>query len=181
MRRIAVIAGLVIAMLAVPARAQAIAPAPIGPKQFFTGAVNVFLPAASPGATSAAPTTGAAAPAAIRVGCFGPIRPGQTGHPLAGQSVVVIRQPVPISVASAAALGFTGEADSIAAYLTFASPSASPVVPLIAVLDAYFLPAPIPTTLIVPCGGTGTVRFAPVDGGSAARPATVAVRFESQP
>src|SRR5436309_14710231 len=58
-----------------PARAQGCEPA-IGSNQQFGGLVD-----------------GAAASATVRMACFGPIRPGQTGHPMASQPLAVIQGP----------------------------------------------------------------------------------------
>jgi hypothetical protein len=135
---------------------------PIAPKQTFAGLVN-----------------GASGSAVIRMGCFGPVRPYQLGHPLAGQSLAVTRL-VPTS-AALAALGFTGEASSIAAYADFPSPLASPVRPQLALFQYYNLPAQLSTDVLLPCGGSGQIVFEPVDGGTTARAAVVKVSFLGQP
>src|SRR3982750_2299771 len=88
--------GLALGVVCTEAGAQSISPisaiSPIGPKQLFTGVVN--------GSTNSA---------VIRMACFGPIRPYQMGHPMAGQSVAVTRG---LPVASVRAVGFTGEASA---------------------------------------------------------------------
>jgi hypothetical protein len=132
----------------------------ICPQQTFLGLVN-----------------GSAGGAVIRVSCVGPTRPWQMGQPVAGQSVAVTRR---LPSTAATQVGFTGEASSIAAYLHFASPLASPFVPRVAVFRRYDFKQPIPTTLSVPCSGEGRAVFDPVDGGPKARASTVPVKFVSQ-
>jgi hypothetical protein len=51
-------------------------PVPIAPHQVFLGEVN-----------------GTSTGAVIKVGCFGPVWPGRTGHPVGGQSVDVVPGP----------------------------------------------------------------------------------------
>ena len=89
-RRTGTVAALTLALLAA-ATATAVAdpvrdPLPIGPDTAVTGLVN-----------------GAATGAVIEVGCFGPVLPGRTGHPLAGQYVEAETGPV-----SSATGGCTG-------------------------------------------------------------------------
>jgi hypothetical protein len=134
-------------------------PVPIGPNQAFSGLVD-----------------GAASNATIQMACFGPTRPGQVGHPFAGQ-------PLEVQLASAGGSGFTGQAHQIDA--DFASPSPSPsVMPpteLLATFSDYYASQPIPTSATFPCWGSGTIEFTPVDGGPLARSATVNVDFVGQP
>ena len=131
--------------------------APIRPHQYFNGLVN-----------------GSSGNAVIRMACFGPIRPGQTGHPFAGQTVSVSG---PLAVGA----GFTGMADSIVATLDYASPVATPGATVLALFRYYEMPAPISTALNLPCSGTGSAVFTPVLGGSTAKPAVVRVYFVGQP
>lgn len=130
-------------------------PVPIGPNEGFVGLVN-----------------GTSSNAVIRMACFGPIRPGQTGHPMGGQTVEVqlnLEQPA----------GFTGNGHRIAATLSFPAPT--PVSASLATFSNYFVPAPISTALRFPCFGSGSVAFRPVKGGSRARAAVVGVSFVGQP
>ncbi|SEK50052.1 hypothetical protein [Streptacidiphilus jiangxiensis] len=130
-------------------------PAPIGPDQFFTGQVN-----------------GAGVDAAIQMACFGPLTPGETGHPLAGQTVDVL----PAAASGTADVGYTGAAaTSVVVSFGVASVTA-PVT-----LDFYAVKAPIPTSLVLPCAGTGTVVFTPAPSSPTAHPATLAVRYVPQP
>ena len=129
-------------------------PLPIGPNVIFVGVVN-----------------GAEANGVIQVVCPGPLTPGETGHPASGQYLEVVTAP-----ATAAASGFTGTAaDSIDAYiLTPTGVAAGPVV----VFNSFFVEEPIPTTIELPCYGTGSTTFVPEPTSPTARTATVAVTFE---
>jgi hypothetical protein len=146
-------------LLATPAAAHAggvVDPAPIGPNQAFLGQVN----GVSTGAT-------------IKVGCFGPVFPGQTGHPLDNQTVSAapLTGPTPLHA------GFTGSlGTSIGVSFSPASTTASPVI-----LRTWVVTAKIPTTLVLPCYGSGTVVFQPLPNSPTARAATVAVTYVGQP
>ncbi|MFG2041644.1 hypothetical protein [Dactylosporangium sp. NPDC048998] len=147
------------ALVAAPVPAFAgpvIDPAPIGPNQSFVGLVNDQT-----------------ANATIRMACFGPVRPGQTGHPMDGQTVKVL----PVIGPSPAEAGYTGSAaNSVLVNFGPASSGSSPIV-----LQMWAVSAKIPTTLVLPCGGTGTVTFAPSPTSATARSATVQVVFVGQP
>jgi hypothetical protein len=154
---IAVAAATITAVTAAPASADAIIdPAPIGPHQYFYGEVN-----------------DQAGHATIQMGCFGPIHPGQTGHPLAGQTVKVLPAPAPTT----SDIGFTGSAaHAIDVYFPTPTVTNIPVV-----LRDYAVTAPIPTTLTLPCFGSGKVAFVPDPTSPTARTATVTVSFVGQP
>ncbi|RAG85971.1 hypothetical protein DN069_09370 [Streptacidiphilus pinicola] len=140
---------------AVAPAAQAADPAPVGPNQFFSGLVN-----------------GSATDPAIQMACYGPVTPGELGHPLPGQSVEVL----PASAAGTADVGYTGSAaDGIVANFGPTS-TALPVT-----LGYYAVPVAIPTGLVLPCSGTGTVVFTPEPGSPTARSATLPVRYVAQP
>jgi hypothetical protein len=127
-------------------------PAPIGPNQFFLALVN-----------------GKTANAVITVACPFPPTPGELGSPLPGQYVEV----EPEAAGTAGPFGFTGSAaDSIAAVFSPASATNEAVV-----IHDYFVQVPIPTTLKVPCSGSGVVAFVPVPGSATARSATVSVTY----
>lgn len=144
--------------LAAAAGAAALAPAApaaataVGPHQYFQGLVDMR-------------TTDAT----IGVLCAGP---ASFGHPLPDQTVAVQLVVPPITTDE----GYTGlDATSILALLTWPTP-VSPTPPVrIATFTSYGTAA-IPTTITVPCSGTGTVTFTPNpnDGGHAA---TVNVTF----
>ncbi|WP_055587879.1 hypothetical protein [Peterkaempfera griseoplana] len=150
---LAVLAG---TALAPPAAAAVIDPAPIGPRQTFVGEVN----GTSKGAT-------------VQMGCFGPIVPGATGHPLAGQSVDVL----PASLSTTADVGYTGSAGTQVNVSFGEAVSVS----LPVVLRAYAVKAEIPTSLVLPCYGSGKVVFTPQPTSADARSSTVVVDYVGQP
>ena len=84
---------------------------------------------------------------------------------------------MPASVSSSTTAGYTGTAATSIA-VTFTSPALSN---LPVVLHDWAVSVAIPTTLILPCYGTGTATFTPMPGSSTARPATVAVTYVGQP
>jgi hypothetical protein len=114
----------------------------IGPRQVFVGLVNG--------------STGATAPAQIRVACAGPVEPGETTHPLA-------HQPLEVEPPSAvdANVGRTGRfATHISAFVGI--PPAATDASGIATFRYYGVRKPIPTTLNVPCSGSGYITFMPL-------------------
>ncbi len=149
--------GALTAAVAAPSAASVQDPIPVQPNTAFFGLVN-----------------GKTVGATILVGCFGPIVPGQTGHPLAGQYVQA-DSTLPVTTTD----GYTGSAaHSLTAVL------ATPVVAstdVIGTLPNFFAPVAIPTTLTVPCSGPGQVLFVPEPTSPTARSASVAVSFVGQP
>src|SRR3989442_4687697 len=143
MRRIALFVATLAVLAGICASTVVAQSKPIRPHQRFYGLVN-----------------GASSSAVIRMACFGAIKPGQTGHPFAGQTVAVTRSPT--------GPGFTGEASSIRATLFWSSSTMTSSVPL-ALFHYYDQPAAISTDLSFPCQGTGRVVFRPVNGGADAR------------
>ena len=144
-----------------------------GPAAAASAAVQDPLPI-TPNTAFAGLVDGLSADAAIQVGCFGPITPGETGHPLAGQTLEVVTAPVTTSDS-----GFTGSLGrSIDAFVDLPSTSSSGAV---VVFSGFYVKEPLPTTITVPCSGTGTVSFVPEPTSPTARTATVAVSFDSQP
>jgi hypothetical protein len=136
------------------AAAAVVDPAPIGPHQYFIGQVN-----------------GVSADAVIKMGCFGPVTPGQTGHPMAGQFVDVLPAPSPTT----RDVGYTGEsADRIVVGFGAQWSTANAVV-----LRSTVTRAAIPTSLLLPCYGTGEVAFVPVPTSSTAHTAYVKVTYVS--
>ncbi|WP_327045151.1 hypothetical protein OG320_25955 [Microbispora sp. NBC_01189] len=150
-------AAVLVAATALPASAEVVDPAPIGPNQYFYGFVN-----------------GQTGHATIKMACFGPVRPGQTGHPFAGQTVEV--RPVAIS-SSAASMGYTGSG-ATAIVVNLGDPSA---VAKTLALRYYAVKAEIPVTTTLPCYGSGRVTFTPVPTSATAREATVVVDYVGQP
>jgi hypothetical protein len=157
---LATAAVLIVGSAAVPAVAQPPFGGPILPNQVFGGLVNG--------------STGNPTPATIRMGCFGPVRPGQTGHPLAGQTVGVF-----MPEAIMGTFGFTGSAaDSIEAF--FGPPPPAPASSGV-VFHSYGVTMAIPTSLVLPCYGDGQVTFVPMPQSPTSRAAVVPVRFVGQP
>jgi hypothetical protein len=148
------LAALALAAVTGPAASAAVQdPIPIGPNMYFVGLIN-----------------GATQNAVIKVVCPGPVVSGETGHPISGQTVEVetVLPPVPTTV------GYTGSAaDSIDAIFGPLSSSTNEVVKL----TSFFAPVAIPTSLVLPCSGSGVVTFVPLPTSSTARNATVTVTY----
>ncbi len=145
-----------------PAASAAIPPqGKIGPNQYFAGSVNG--------------QSGVVSPAAIKMACFGPIKPGQMGHPMKGQTVEVFR-PVAILTTD----GFTGNATSITAFFGPPPPSAVASMTDTVTFHQYEVMKKIPTSLLLPCAGMGNVYFI-AGPGPISRPAVVQVTFVGQP
>ena len=162
MRRLLVVACAFVLATAVVVASAAAAQAKVGPNQYFRGRVNG--------------QNGLAAPAVIRMACFGPIIPGQTGHPMAGQTVEVVRK-----TASVAGSGFTGpNATSIVVFFGVLPPT--PVATGNITFTRYGVAQAIPTSLLLPCAGTGNVNFVPLPmSPPTSRAAAVRVNYIGQP
>jgi hypothetical protein len=134
MRFRALVAVLVAAVvLVLPATtATAIAQKAIGPNQHFVGLVN-----------------GSKANAEVRVACGGPVYSGRTGPVVGGQNMSVAR------VANGG--GDTGPFHAVYAWFVPASASSTPPTQL--KFTAYGVPQSIPTSIQVPCDGSGQVEF----------------------
>jgi hypothetical protein len=125
---------------------------PVRPGQDFGGLVN-----------------GRSSSVVVQMGCFGPVRPGQTGHPFARQTLGVFR-PEALRVD-----GFTGTAArSIVAHF-------SDDLSIGVTFTSYGHAKAIPTSLTLPCSGTGTVVFSPQPSSSTSHSSTVQVQFVGQP
>jgi hypothetical protein len=128
----------------------AFAAAPIGPNQSFLGEVN-----------------GKSTGAVVYVVCAGPVFPGRTGPPAGNQSVEVTPSP------SLSGPGFTGSlGDHIVVHFTDDRTAKM-------TLTAYNTPAAIPTSLRLPCGGTGKVVFKPKPTSPTARSDIVTVTYQN--
>lgn len=146
-------------LVAVPATVAA-APSPasrlavkVGPKQDFRGLVNAKN-----------------SKAIIRVICPGV---ASTGHPLSHQTVRV----APVIDPDLLTDGFTGTAaTSIGAWLTWPTKVKPPPPAYIATFTRYRA-MPIPTTITVPCGGSGQMLFLPAPGSPTVKAATVSLTF----
>ncbi|WP_405089226.1 hypothetical protein [Microbispora sp. NBC_01389] len=156
-RLVPLAAAALVAATALPASAEVVDPAPIAPNQYFYGFVN-----------------GQTGHATIKMACFGPVRPGQTGHPFAGQTVEV--RPVAIS-SSAVSMGYTGSGGTTIV-VDLGDPSA---VAKSLGLRYYGVKAEIPVTATLPCYGSGKVTFTPVPTSWTARAVTVVVDYVGQP
>ena len=165
LRRVGLITGMAVVVAAsLPLGPAGAAGRRVGPDQYFTGVVN--------GTTGNTVT-----PIAVRMGCFGPLHPGETGHPLRGQTLAV-HQLFPPS-AAAGTVGWTG-ADSEIGVLFDAQPvTAAAATP--PVFTRYDTPRKLPTTLTLPCSGTGTAYFTPFPWLPPSSSAAVPVVYESQP
>lgn len=134
-------------------------PSSVGPDQAFVGSVN-----------------GRFGDAAINMACFGPLLPGSTGHPMAGQTLEVLSPPPPIAFGPVK-VGYTGSA----ATSTIARVTQGTTVFARIHLTTYFTTVKIPTTATLPCGGEGVVRFVPRPGSDTAKNGAVTVSFVGQP
>lgn len=124
----------------------------IAPNELFNGFVNGHRPTAI-----------------IRMACFGPVTPGQTGHPMSGQRVSVQRS---LDVPG----GNTG-ASGTSIVVTFGpTTSANDGITL-----THYGAKAIPTTLTLPCGGQGVAVFRPRPGSNTAHSDRVKVTFVGQP
>ena len=153
----ALMSGLITAALGVTFAAAAAAapipvqdPVPIGPNEYFSGFINGHPPGT----------------AVIRVICPGPVN---TGHP-AGNQTIEVKTAQPTSTFD---IGYTGSAGrKITATL---APAATTTI--LASFTSFFVPKKIPTSITVPCSGTGTVMFAPSPPSSTAKSAKLPVKF----
>ena len=156
----ALMSGLIAAAMGLSAAATASAavgpqdPVPIGPNEYFKGLINNHPPGK----------------AVITVICPGPVN---TGHPAAGQTIEVeTAQPT-----STFDTGFTGSAGmKIGATLAPAATTS-----LLATFTNFFVPKTIPTSITVPCSGTGKVVFRPSPTSSTAKSAVLPVTFMAGP
>jgi hypothetical protein len=129
----------------------------IRPHQSFVGVVNGRSATSTISVTGCSNTAGA-------------------GHPIAGQSAEVL----PIAPSTAVRPGFTGRAHQVTVDLYI--PASDPMLPLIRIvhlgqLSAYQTPLAISTFLNLPCQGTATAVFSPIDGGAKAVDAVVPITF----
>lgn len=158
--RSSAVAGLALAACAataLPASAGA-----VGPKQYFTGVIN-----GHDGNTII--------PITIRMACVGPIKPGETGHPMAGQRLAVHQEFPPVS----SGLGYTGNDSEIGFFLV--PPPGGQVAAGTPIFKRYDRPQPLPTSLTLPCAGTGNVYFVPIPVIPPSMSQSVPVRFVGQP
>ncbi len=128
---------------------------PVAPHQFFGGLVNN--------------SDGVGTPAVIKMVCPGPLRPNEKGHPIEGQTIGVFQPEAILRT-----FGNTGaKGKRIVAEF---GPATSTAAANNVVFTAYGSKA-LPTSLTLPCGGTGTVTFVPLPTSSTAKSTTVKVDF----
>jgi hypothetical protein len=108
--------------------------------------------------------------------CTGTLQTGQTGHPRAGQTLAVHQLFPPAS----SSLGYTGKDSMIGVFFAAPPPGAGEVNAMTRMFTRYDRPQPLPTSLTLPCTGTGTVWFSPIPVVPPSRAAAVPVRFVSQ-
>jgi hypothetical protein len=152
---LAAVAVIAVGLQAGPAQAGS-----VGPKQYFTGVIN-----GKDGNTTT--------PITIKIACTGP---NQTGHPLAGQTLAVhqLFPPAPGS------LGYTGKDSKIGAFFA-APPGAAQADATSPIFTRYDSPRSLPTSLTLPCAGTGKVWFSPIPVVPPSGSAVVPVRYVSKP
>ncbi|TMB91665.1 MAG: hypothetical protein E6J45_04935 [Chloroflexi bacterium] len=134
---------------------------PVKPRQHFTAGIN-----GSPGVPN---------PATILMACFGPILPGQTGHPFGGQTIAVrkVTRKTP-------GAGYTGtRATSIGGFFGLPPPAAPPASTFVSFIR--YGQQEIPTSLVLPCAGPGQVTFIGLPLDPSERDVAVPVVFVGQP
>jgi hypothetical protein len=109
--------------------------------------------------------------ATINMACFGPVLPGEMGHPFAGQWAEVLKAEVIALFGYTGSLGTTIVAD-------FGGTSATPQ-RLTFSYDG--VQEAIPTSFLLPCSGSGAVVFHPEPTSPTAKSFTVTVNFVGQP
>jgi hypothetical protein len=138
----------------------------VGPNQYFTGVIN------GTNGNTANPIT-------IHMVCAGPLRSGQTGHPAKGQTLAVHELFPPSS--GTGSLGNTGMGSSIEVFFTTPPPAAAArkAASKAAVFTRYDKTQRLPTSVTLPCSGTGTVWFSPIPVVPPSQSATVPVKYVS--
>jgi len=152
---------LLVTLVSMAAALPAGAASRVGPKQYFTGVIN-----GTDGNT--------ATPIPIQVFCPGP---AASGHPLKGQTLAVHQLFPPSSAAGS--VGQTGKDARIEVFFNAPPPARFPKTAGAVVFRHYDKPQALPTSVIVPCGGTGTVYFTPIPVVPPSESAAVPVQFES--
>jgi len=154
---LAAVAVIAVGLQAGPAQAGS-----VGPKQYFTGVIN-----GKDGNTTT--------PITIKMACTGTLQPGQTGHPRAGQTLAVHQLFPPTS----GSLGYTGNDSRIGVFFA-APPGTAQANATSRMFTRYDSPQSLPTSLTLPCAGTGKVWFSPVPVVPPSRAAVVPVRYVSK-
>jgi hypothetical protein len=123
------------------------------------------------GQAFAASVAGAFDSATIDVACHGHVRNGRAGHPVDGQQLEVLSPPPPV----AAGPIHTGQTGTAATEIVAVLRGDRPVV--LARFSGYFQLVAIPTSLKLPCTGSGVVRFVPRPASADSSAAWVSVTF----
>jgi hypothetical protein len=146
---------LIAAGAAAPAVADPLPPTPmpIGPHEYFTGAVNGV-------------SSNSGRVAQIDVVCPGPETGDRTGHPVAGQTVAV----APAASTDGGSVGNTGPGNRIMVDFGLTTIN-SPIV------FSTYSQVEIPTTQSLPCSGQSKVAFNPVPVGDTTFSAYVVVNY----
>jgi hypothetical protein len=132
------------------------APPTIKPNQTFAGVVN-----GDPNA------------ATVEVACTAALRPGERGHPVSGQTIGV-RSPA----SSATGSGTTGsKGRTIMARFLSSTPTVSTSAAAATVTFTHYGTEPLPTTLLLPCLGSGSLVFSAQPSSTTARNETMAVTY----
>jgi hypothetical protein len=129
----------------------------VGPKQYFTGVIN----------GKAGNTT---VPIPIKMACAAP---NGTGHPVKGQTLAVHQLFPP----AGGSVGYTGKDSRIGVFFDAPPPAGAKLATSPPVFTRYDKPQPLPTSVTLPCSGTGTVYFAPLPVVPPAQVAAVPVKF----
>jgi len=160
LRTLIALSGALAAFAAAPASAATV---PLAAHETFGGTVN----GVRPGAT-------------IRMACFGPDRPGRTGHPMAGQTVGLF---VPEAM-TGPFLGRTGNPARAIVVSIVTGPGTGVRIARIRRLDqtrpVLSATRRLPTWPMLPCSGRARVVFTPVPMTAGARAATVDVTLAAQ-
>ncbi len=167
-RKTAVVLAASVSLLMVTALPAAAVAHKVGADQYFTGVIN-----GTDGNT--------ANPIPLQMACFGPLTPGETGHPLGGQTLAVHQLFPP---AGSSSLGETGNDTSIDVFFGAVPPGSAEAVTSRSTtvsFTRYDKTKRLPTSLTLPCSGTETVWFVPIPVSPPSQAQAVTVQLDSQP
>jgi hypothetical protein len=118
----------------------------------------------------------------IDVACSGPVSAGEKGHPRPGQTLAVRdlgKVPSPVVTGNVGFMGPAGHEIGIffgpLPPVGSASAASGPVI-----FTRYGVPKAIPTSVVLPCSGSGSVPFVPIPVVGGSHDAVVSVTFVSQ-
>jgi hypothetical protein len=147
-------------LVAVPTTSASAGPLPIGANQAFLGSVN-----------------GRFTDGTIDMACYGPVTPGEMGHPMSGQTLEIYSPPPPVYYQPGLKVGNTGDS---ATKIVASIANDGTVYGRVTFIN-YFTQISIPTDIELPCGGTGVVRFQPRPVNPNTVHGAVGVTFVGQP